>query len=750
VTGLSIDPQFVTGAELFAGIEMQQSGEPFAESMGRVLAGYDRNNVVTDQYLPNPTQAGATQLDPTGYAAAVESYEYSRQPMNNLAFESSAGISLAFSPTLTGVAREGRDAQDALKSLIERSALATHAGVRVARGSRPRGYVTVPAPSDNPLNVLGFGGIWPTSVPFVSFDPTIRPSNNATRGCTIEGGYGATAGQSVTVGDYECGYSSLQLPSRFGQCVREIGAAETGLALWKYGLWIINYLQLFHDANGHAVRTVPAEQLTQVGLENNTVTGLRSTGAVSDQGVYLGSSDLEGFQGALLIAQTLAQTEVLLFHTLTQDGTTWTPFASVRDVDAYNDRSPARWMPTRVAVDEIEDTEAHFARVTRYRFAATAEPPTLSAQLALLGGFATLWTLVDSNNPEIGQSPTVGAYFDGSPFSREIHRQYWLAGVRWALVTLELMFASEAGVYLPLTQQGSIPVRAITNDELTQVIVTLRRTRRALSGRLVLYGDSTPDARVTRTALDQVPTFAQSTVADRLTRRLDAHAASLYDSRSTADGLVRDENAQQETRFDGYLVVIRGLLEGYLATGNTAYRERAQSVWHRAESLFYLEEMQLFVHTRDLRDPAALRWTPTLWAHFTATMRELFKLVASAPGEQPSAARLLAQWTRMSKLVLNGWDDRNNDQRVDWPQECIRLQSGLPRGGLQMAERALSGELGMLGEQPTSDRDHDCVPEIDDVFLPAALAASLQLSIAPQVIDRLWRERSQVRLDGGP
>src|SRR5262249_19495073 len=80
----------------------------------------------------------------------------------------------------------------------------------------------------------------------------------------------------------------------------------------------------------------------------------------------------------------------------------------------------------------------------------------------------------------------------------------------------------------------------------------------------------------------------------------------------------------------------------------------------------------------------------------------------------------------------NGWDDRNGDKLVDYPDECVLVVDGLPRGGLQMAERTLSGEPGSLGDRlnskaprvPTADRDHDCVPEIDDARLPAALASS--------------------------
>ena len=75
--------------------------------------------------------------------------------------------------------------------------------------------------------------------------------------------------------------------------------------------------------------------------------------------------------------------------------------------------------------------------------------------------------------------------------------------------------------------------------------------------------------------------------------------------------------------------------------------------------------------------------------------------------------------------------------QMDWPFECIRVVDALPRGGLQMAERSLTGELGAVGESPvpiprtpTSDREGDCVPEIDDARLPASLASSITLQIS--------------------
>jgi len=66
------------------------------------------------------------------------------------------------------------------------------------------------------------------------------------------------------------------------------------------------------------------------------------------------------------------------------------------------------------------------------------------------------------------------------------------------------------------------------------------------------------------------------------------------------------------------------------------------------------------------------------------------------------------------------------------------LVDGVPRGGLQMAERTLTGELGSLSDKldggarvVTTDREHDCVPEVAAVGLPAALANSITFTLTP-------------------
>ena len=92
------DTTFNTADHFLASIEMQISGEPFAQLIGRNLAGYDRFNRTPDLYFDPDT--GRASVDTLGYSTAIESYEYSKQPMNNTSFESGAGLALQYGPLL--------------------------------------------------------------------------------------------------------------------------------------------------------------------------------------------------------------------------------------------------------------------------------------------------------------------------------------------------------------------------------------------------------------------------------------------------------------------------------------------------------------------------------------------------------------------------------------------------------------------------------------------------------------------------
>jgi hypothetical protein len=116
--------------------------------------------------------------------------------------------------------------------------------------------------------------------------------------------------------------------------------------------------------------------------------------------------------------------------------------------------------------------------------------------------------------------------------------------------------------------------------------------------------------------------------------------------------------------------------------------------------------------------PDQIHMTPERFAWLESALREAYKTLF-VPGDPVlDRAVLEDRIERVIKLYADGWDDRNGDQVVDSPQECLA-------GRLQMAEQALTGELGRDGlGRPTADRDGDCVIE-----LAHAQKASVQASL---------------------
>jgi hypothetical protein len=748
LTDRARDSRIETREQMIATIEMQQSGEPLAEFLGRDLAGYDRTMLPVNLYSDPAVSPTVEQRDLLGFASAVESYEYSKLAMNMLAFESTAGTSLAHARYANPSGATDTAAMMLLRDRVQRYAIASHAGVRGVMGGEQVGFVTVPAPMDNPLNVLGFGGFWPAVHPFPRFDPTMAPSRGSTRGCSLAGGYGASAGMQQIVGDYECGYSSLHLATSRSDSlavVRAISPGTSGWAAWKYALWVINYLQIMHDSTGAALTQIAEEDLARVGVEGNMVRGVLPDGGPSTRGTWLGSTDLEGFQAAFLIDILAAQAHDWITSLSTTDATNLSGFASIRDALAYDYESPLRWFPAEITYSETVDEQYGYHRPERLRI--TRNESLLIDLLGVLGGNAETFALTDRRNNDVGASASTRAYFDGNPFASDnlepdgeatLHDQT-LAAMKLALVTLDR-------VHRDPTTGALVDTATVVDTRLTRgttvstfstayAVVTLRAVRRSLAGRLTLYANATPDTAVTRTALDGTSMRGApngDSVANRLNTLLRAQGEMLFTRLTTDEGraynrydLERNQPESVDGDLDAYTAALRGLIEVSLATGETRYLARAEQVYTRMERLFYRPALRAWV-TRP--GDTEVVFTPLRFGMLQASLREILKLIASAPGRENFSRTVQSHIARLNKLVLNGWDDFNDDERIDWPEECSFRVGEQVRGGLQMGERALTGELGVVDGTIVEDRDRDCVPEISAVRLPASLATSIRFT----------------------
>jgi hypothetical protein len=298
-----------------------------------------------------------------------------------------------------------------------------------------------------------------------------------------------------------------------------------------------------------------------------------------------------------------------------------------------------------------------------------------------------------------------------------------------------------------VTMTGATPTRGTTvsTTNLAYTILALRTGLRSLSSQLELYSNNTPDTAIARTPLDASPiafpsdqkkTFSQR-VAEMLKVDGDLLLNHLTDDKGRAFAgwdVSASKVTTSDDLLDSHTAAVRGLFAAWLATDDAKYKDRALLVFDRLQKTFYDASARIYTAT-----PGAdsVEYTPLRFALLQSTLRDMYELVAVTPQGVGMEQDLESRVGRLNKLVLNGWDDRNEDRNVDWPNECVNVVEWLPRGGLQMAERTLTGEIGSSVETadagasrpPTSDREHDCVPEIDDAKLPAALASSITFHI---------------------
>ncbi|HEY4223754.1 MAG TPA: hypothetical protein VGO62_20495, partial [Myxococcota bacterium] len=618
-----------------------------------------------------------------------------------------------------------------------------------------RGDVNPDGAGDAADNPLGWPGLWPTVHVFASFDPTIAPTSDVALECAVTSDDDPGASGALGCADYECDAHTLHLVDRATQAQSTITPGADGFNAWKYGLWTLNYLQVMHDAGEAGVASVADGDLAGVGALDNTVVGADDDGAATAPGTYLGSSDIEGFQAALFIDEVDNRAADWLLSLSTDDGTTLSGFASVDEALQYNYTSPLRWFPGSIDVSESDDDSGF--PVPSYTLGSANSSLLDLAGLAM--GYAEFFSLTDTSNVDVGGAQTAIDYFDGDPFAADnqladgedtLHDRA-LAMMRVSIVNMDRLHTDPASGLLvdDVTMAGVTPTRGskVSMTSLAYTLLSLRAVQRTLSAQLELYSNNTPDTAVGSTPLDVIalnhPSGASVTFTQRVSAMISAESSLLLDKLTDERGRAFDgwdvaANAPVDTddTLDAHTAAVRALFAAYLSTGDVRFHDRAIAVFNRMDAVFYDADARIYGAAPAPVDDVIM--TPLRFALLQSTLRDMYELVAAEPGGEALALDLESRIGRLNKLVLNGWDDRNQNRLVDYPDECVTLANGVVHGGLQMAERTLTGETGSLEEQltpggartPTSDREQDCVPEIDDAHLPAALASSVTFHLA--------------------
>jgi hypothetical protein len=740
---------------MFAAGEMQTSGEPFAEFFaGRNLNDYDRTYLPPDEYLLNDNTAlPVTPIkDLFGFSTAVESYEYSKMHMNMIANQTTAGLSLANGPVLTAT----QQGATSLARLVARaSELLTAAGSDVA------GYAQLPAPTGNTTNYLGFTGLWPNFAPFSDFDPTMDASAEVVKSCTTAGGYGGipTLGQELP--EFECAYNTLHLPNRDAQVNKVLVPAALGFATWKESLWSIDFAGRLHDSQSNPVTLVPAGQGPLIGTPNNQVQCLDPGAAV---GTYLGSTPLENMWGLFMLDEMDNLGELLWSQLTTADGATLGGFASREDATAYDYTSPLRWFPAAIGVTE-DETVVPYPGIAGFTL---NDPTSRSVDLAaLLLGNAQLFGETDARNPGVGQQTGLMLTFnavggpgnlnlfptdDGVADGENTLHDRTLALLRVAFVDIDRMhtvpLASGGAVTVDTaTVSGGVatPGSTVTTTNLGHVIIGLHKTLLSLNAAITEYGSANPSPAADALGiLNPIAIHPPATAGDdggppplfspRVRQVLTANANFVRDVLTTSTGTVANSatiDAQgnvtldtSPTTLDNQAAAVRALIEAFLATSDPTYQARATAVMTQLLTGFYSAPARMYRWTAAGADDIVM--TPEVFAWLQSALRETYKSLYVVGDPNLGRDVLADRVARVNKLYLNGWDDLNGNQTVDHggddgglPNECLTAR-------MQLGEQALTGELGRndFGEI-TTDRDQDCVLEIDGAGTGSLLAAQV-------------------------
>ncbi|MGH7294491.1 MAG: hypothetical protein ACRELB_06150, partial [Polyangiaceae bacterium] len=377
---------------------------------------------------------------------------------------------------------------------------------------------------------------------------------------------------------------------------------------------------------------------------------------------------------------------------------------------------------------------------------------------ALEQGYSLFFGMTDARNVAVGQQIGMQIAFDGTTFATDdgapdgedtLHDRA-LAVLRVAFVDLDRIHADPTlGV---ITDTASIAIAGgqiirsptVTTATLAHVLIALRQTVLSLNGSITQYGapDPSPDADLGG-ILNPLPFTppasgggGEGTGADggaplfsqRVRQVFLTNAAFVRDVLTQADGTVANAAtlggpggvatpSTDATLLESQTAAVRALTEAFLMTGDETYRTRARAVAARLESAFYGQATRMY--RQQAGGPDQIDMNPERFAWLESALRETYKTLSVAGDPALDRTVLEDRIARAIKLYLKGWDDLNGDQVIDKPAECLG-------GRLQMAEQALTGELGRDGlGRPTQDRDGDCVLELAHAEKASVMASDV-------------------------
>ena len=361
ITATVDSTRFVTREHMLAAGEMQISGEPLARGDGprprRATAAISCRPISTT--IPN---LGIVWIDLAGFSTAVESYEYSKQPMNNLAFESGAGTSLVYAPL---VDTDGATGTAATAHLARSSSTSRPARTRSATCG---GFPTVRYRSDRRRRTRSAGPA--SGRPRTCSRASIRRSiRRAPSRCTCS----ISSDDDSDERRPRCSAPTTSATRPRCTCaiarrrsIRRSRPAPTAsrLEVRPVGPQLpAGHARRDRD-RGRDGRDARSRQRRRARQHDRRHDAPASDGA----GTYLGSSDIEGFQAQMFIARA-RQPRRRLARCGSRPPTARrsSGFATHRGRARVRLRAPLRWFPAQIAVTETDDGSGFPASRVRAR-----------------------------------------------------------------------------------------------------------------------------------------------------------------------------------------------------------------------------------------------------------------------------------------------------------------------------------------------------------------------------------------------
>jgi hypothetical protein len=426
----------------------------------------------------------------------------------------------------------------------------------------------------------------------------------------------------------------------------------------------------------------------------------------------------------------------------TTDGATQSGFASVNDALSYDYTSTLRWWPAATKVDEGGPTPWPSPKTL-----TITDGKSRSDDLAaLLLGHAMFFGMTDARNDAIGGKIGLKLAFDGNPFPKDdgvangeaTAHDRALGVIRVAFVDLDRLHTFPGTKILTdeATPGATVAHGATaTTTTLAHLTIGLRQTLLALNAAITQYGGADPSPKADdKGILNPIaihPPTGDATFSARVRAVLVEQATFVRDVVTTADGSVANsvsfDSTGKPTRdpspttIESQTAAIRALLEGFLTTGDATFVDRARAVMRKLDALFYVPSAKFWRGVAGGKDEVAM--TAERFAFLQSALREVHKIAKVDGDPLLSRAALEPKIGRLNKLVLNGWDDANDDQTIQKATECLA-------GRLQLGEQALTGEYGRndVGDL-VGDRDSDCLLNISWSKTASLLAGEVAFSV---------------------